>query len=344
MNTNNIGGGKSILLGMPNYFLHKEVKNRLTQLGFTVIDISYDDTFSYKKFSDKLMNFFRKLFFNDKLYKTQLKFKSNGQHIIPILESISGKLDYGLLIRPDFYPLSVMKTIRAKTKVLVGYQWDGMDRYPALHSITNLFDMFYAFDPEDISKYPNTCFTTNFYIADENYSNDISFDVYYLGSFYEDRMGLLLELANYLKENKISYLIKVKFDNEKFFNKYISSPITATKEYTSYEENLKDSMKAKVLIDILHTGHKGLSFRVFEALKNTKKLITNNYSIKNYDFYHPNNIYIITDGNFEDLFEFLNKPYYKIDQEIIDKYNFDNWIKYVLKIDPFQNIPIPVLS
>ena len=57
-----------------------------------------------------------------------------------------------------------------------------------------------------------------------------------------------------------------------------------------------------------------------------RKLITNNTDIKNYDFYNHDNIFILGEDNINEIKEFINKPYKKIDQDIIDYYDFDQWL------------------
>jgi hypothetical protein len=39
-----------------------------------------------------------------------------------------------------------------------------------------------------------------------------------------------------------------------------------------------------------------------------KKIITDNFSVKNYDFYHPNNIFVTNYVNLEGLVDFLQSP------------------------------------
>ena len=63
-----------------------------------------------------------------------------------------------------------------------------------------------------------------------------------------------------------------------------------------------------------------------EALFLERKLITNNTDIKNYDFYNHDNIFILGEDNINEIKEFINKPYKKIDQDIIDYYDFDQWL------------------
>ena len=82
--------------------------------------------------------------------------------------------------------------------------------------------------------------------------------------------------------------------------------------------------------------HNGLSFRIFEAIKYEKKLITNNKTVKQYDFYHPNNIFVFEEDNFQGLENFLKVAYTPLSEEIKQKYSFTNWLRYVLDIPPYK--------
>ena len=85
------------------------------------------------------------------------------------------------------------------------------------------------------------------------------------------------------------------------------------------------------MLDFLDNVHNGLSFRVFESLRFSKKLITNNQSIRDYDFYSPNNILIWEKSiDKHKILEFLEKNYEKLDRNIVEKYSFSSWINNVL--------------
>jgi hypothetical protein len=80
-------------------------------------------------------------------------------------------------------------------------------------------------------------------------------------------------------------------------------------------------------LDIVSKGQTGLTLRPLEALYAEKKLITNDINIKTYDFYNPNNIFVLEDNNFDKINDFLNKNYQTVDDKITEKYQFSNWIK-----------------
>lgn len=77
--------------------------------------------------------------------------------------------------------------------------------------------------------------------------------------------------------------------------------------------------------------HKGLTFRIFEAMGLSKKIITNNPDIINYDFYNPQNILIINNENPIIPNHFLETEYTPVPKEIYNKYTLESWVKTVFK-------------
>src|SRR5690606_19098966 len=93
-------------------------------------------------------------------------------------------------------------------------------------------------------------------------------------------------------------------------------------------EHLNKVRNSKVILDFVLPGHTGLSFRFFEAIKYEKKIITTNRAVIHYDFYNPNNIFVL-DNNYDKISAFLETPYKKIEKHLFEKYSFTNWIKYI---------------
>ena len=84
--------------------------------------------------------------------------------------------------------------------------------------------------------------------------------------------------------------------------------------------------KSDAILDYTLRENAGLSLRPMEALFLEKKLITNQKSIRQYDFYREENIYILGEDTRE-LKEFLSTPPVKIDPKIRDYYLMSNWLK-----------------
>lgn len=97
-----------------------------------------------------------------------------------------------------------------------------------------------------------------------------------------------------------------------------------------YQDYVAEVKKAGVLLDVCQAGQTALTMRVMEALFYSKKLITTNADMVNYDFYDPDNIFVISgavekvDG--EALREFVHRPYREVPWEILEKYSFEHWL------------------
>ncbi len=337
---------KTIVLGLPKSFsFYANIEKNLTALGFTVVNISYTDhDFKYPSFFHKIYNFVRKTIFKDKGYKSKLKFKRYESDIQRQLNSYD-KFDFALLIRPDIYPCEILKTIRRKTGLMAGYQWDGLHRFPAVYQTIKYFDRFFVFDENDLKYDPSLRPLTNFYFDFDKQPllPKPKYDVFFVGSFVRKRMAAVSEFATFLAQNGLKPKIMIYCQPAALANEYPNENIEYIFEHLSYEENIKFLRESNVVIDFLNQAHKGLSFRTFEALYYNKKLITTNNDVKRYDFYHPSNIFVWdeTRSSLEDLLVFLNTSYTEVAAEKKDKYSFSNWIRYVLDLPPYQKIELP---
>lgn len=338
---------KTIIIGLPKSFsFHENIEKNLTLLGFKVINISFiDHDFKYPSFFYKSYNFIRKTFLKDKCYKGRLKFRRHAFEVNSKLNSLTRKADYAILIRPDIYPIEIIKKIKLKSKKMIGYQWDGLHRFPAVYESIKYFDRFFVFDETDLNYEKKQLLPlTNFYF---DYDNDRTehnvYDVFFVGSFVRKRMQSICNLANALKNEGLIPKIAIYCQPETVANEFPNENIEYIFKHMSYKENIAILKNSAVVLDFLNHAHKGLSFRTFEALFYDKKLITTNSEVKKYDFYRPENIFIwdTKESSIPDLLNFLKIPYIKIDENIKAKYSFTNWIHYVLNIEPFTNIELP---
>ena len=98
----------------------------------------------------------------------------------------------------------------------------------------------------------------------------------------------------------------------------------------SFEQNLQKVQQCEVVVDFVSPDHQGLSFRLFDALRFDKKVITTNQAVTHYDFYRPENIFVWDGRNLDGLTDFLKQPYVHIAPEIKNCYSFQGWLKQVL--------------
>ena len=97
-----------------------------------------------------------------------------------------------------------------------------------------------------------------------------------------------------------------------------------------YRDVIERSRDADVLIDCYGTDKAGCSLRAMEAMFLGKKLITDNLSLADYDFYDSHNIYIIGKEQ-RSLKEFLSEPYVSVSRDIRDRYRFSSWAERFLE-------------
>ncbi|WP_018674741.1 hypothetical protein [Riemerella columbina] len=309
--------------------------------GFEVYSL-LKDPFVYKKnLKTKFLNIFHRIFLNDKDFYTKDYFKKLNQVIYRRLKNINTKIDYALIFRADYYSKKNIKLLRKLSTKLVAYQYDGWKVSSGILRYKNIFDKIFFFDITDLKEFgEDSLFLTNCYFNDKNIDNLINeYDLFYIGTGTSTR----IKYAENLSEKLKYYNIKIIFKIPKYRAEKDLGYIKFTHRSLSYHENINLLKKSMCILDIKFEYHNGLSFRFFEALYYKKKLITNNQSVKGYDFYHPNNIFITDFENLEGIEEFMEKPYIDIDQDIVEKYSFVNWYKYIFGIAPFIEITNPKL-
>lgn len=167
-----------------------------------------------------------------------------------------------------------------------------------------------TFDPANAQKFKISAFNQFFRMGNGNCDdNEILYDFYFIG-FPKNREGIIHEL-----EEKLSVDYSTKF-----------KIVHSIKEYIPYTENVASVRHARCLIDLVQPGQSGLTLRPLEALAFHKKLISNNPTLIKYDFYHPQNIFILGVDNWEDIHAFMSSPLYPISSDVALKYDVLAWL------------------
>lgn len=191
----------------------------------------------------------------------------------------------------------------------------------------NLLDQFdcekYSWDKNDCLKYGMNHLKP-FYVDSLVLSSDIPFmyDAIFIG-MDKGRYSLLKRIEAYLNAYGMRTYFHIVADN--IFSRYKRIDY---KRQISYDRYLEYMNSSKCIIDIVQDGQCGTTMRTFEAIFNNRKLITNNKSIKDYDFYNANNIFILDESNLDErLLDFMDMPIIPITNEVINAYNFDSWLR-----------------
>ena len=181
-------------------------------------------------------------------------------------------------------------------------------------------DYVWSFDKSDVEKYNllynSTLFSKNIDLGQSNHSYDISF----LG-LAKNRLKDINEFQEICKSLNI-------ITNFHVISKY--------KDQIQYSTYLQWVNQSKAILDITNGTQEGLTLRFMEGLFLEKKIITNNKKIVQYDFYDKNNIFILGVDNLKNLNHFINSDYKKIDDQIIDYYDYYNWKKRFFDIEKKQ--------
>lgn len=329
---------KKIILVAPLHFdIYKMIIQNLEYLNYEVFFLHVDEDFKYENKKDRLINLFRKVFLGDKNYKkvTLAERYYSKKLGIKLANYSENHFDYAFYIRSDIYPIDIINRTSFLAKKSVAYQWDGINRYPEIFKRIALFDKFYVFEKKDYNllkpTYSNLHLTQNFYptIEDETVKITKS-DVYYIGTYIPDRFDDFINLYQKLRKFKLNFNILIASSNDKIIEQYKNDDIQFLSEPIMYHENLAMLKGAKIVLDIKVTDHSGLSFRFFEAIKHKVKIITDNVTVKEYDFYNPENIFIINHDSYDNLKSFIETEYKELDEDIYYKYSFKNWISEIL--------------
>ena len=340
-----------IILAMPaDVEIYRLVERNLAHYGFEVIYLNLAQQggkFRYPSLWARLKTKFHKIILRDKnRFKEQLKQQVFKANFLNFIRNI-GKVDYALFIRADLHDADVIAAVKQNVqKSMIAYQWDGMARFPAIWQRIPFFDRFFVFDTDDWQHNPSFLPTTNFYFDCLAFPpNTPQYDCYFVGAHSAERMGMILNFVHFAEQNSLQLDFSIAptshQEKERFREYYPSASIQELTCGKTFLENLAALQNSRVLLDFLNPIHNGLSFRPFEAMIYRKKLITTNPKIKQYDFYRPENIFVWDGVQFDGLLEWMHQPYQPLPDDVVQKYSFGNWIRYMLDIEPHQKITLP---
>lgn len=319
--------GKRIILALPNHFqLPQRFKEALEALGFEVVLLVSANNKSIP-LKDTIIHVFKKVLLHDRTYKQITKNKMDCPRHLETLNNIEWA-DYALFIRPDLFDKKVVKLAKEKAKRTIAYQWDALKRFPLVEEYIGLFDKFYVFDKKDLNLHEHLYHTDNFYFDDLLPAKPtIPGSVFFLGTYTKQRLAQLNDLAVRVEKCGLQpnfHLFSMKKRNT-------AEGVTMLYKNLSFKECVLKVQQAEYVIDLQAYEQGGLSFRTFESIGYDKKLITNNPTVRDYDFYNPNNIFVLTNDNMSELDDFTKKPYQPLDKEIKEKYSFTLWLTKLLK-------------
>ncbi len=325
--------GKSILFFSPAFFNYEVlIADKMREMGAHV------DMYDVRSVTSALERALLKI--SPDLFK-----KKSLNYYEDIIEKNKSKnYDYILIVKCDMTPVSILKKFREvypNAKLCLNL-WDSIDNIPGITDKFKYFDTLHSFDPKDCKKYNELKFRPLFY-ADEfknecDEKKEYKYDLSFLGTVHSDRYSVIKEVQKIAKDNNLKCYWFLYLQS-KFIYRFYKMTKREFRE-TSLDSFSYDKMSAKaisevvdssrIILDIQHPNQTGLTMRTIEMIGMNKKLITTNETIKDYDFYDPDNIAVIDRYNIELDMSFLNGDYKKLPEDLYEKYSLKSWILEVL--------------
>lgn len=228
--------------------------------------------------------------------------------------------DYGYEKGMETY----IKKINPDCRVYL-FCWNKVDKSHSGYKNFRFPENIFSTDPEDCRRY-GFRYNHMFYPRIPSKMEGESNRLFFVGTD-KGRAEYLSALGRFLKGCGIICDIRIlrgKKTGEK-------PEVTVMDRPMDYSEYLKNLKKSGILLEIVQPGQTAISMRTVEAMVYSKKLITNNPEIVNYDFYRENNIFVIPLNlekvTVEEIRDFLAKPFLPYSEEMLEAYGFEHWKK-----------------
>lgn len=183
----------------------------------------------------------------------------------------------------------------------------------------------WSYSNEDCDKYGFSYYrqfmNRRIFVGDDN---QVVYDASFLG-FAKDRGSIIRSVKDMLDSQGLKTWFFVPGMDD------LPGNMTSGLNQIEYDDYLKVIKSSKAVVDLVSKSNYGMTLRPLEALFAERKLITNYNDIKNEEYYHPDNIFLI--GEDTDISAFMDIPYRKIDESIVEKYNVDYLIRHIMRID-----------
>lgn len=170
-----------------------------------------------------------------------------------------------------------------------------------------------SFDPCEAERYGMAC-TGQYFRYPDRQPGSITSDCFFCG-LPKDRAALLRDLRTRLEAEALTCDFVI--------------PRTPAEKLT-YPQYLDRLARTRCVIDISQKGQTGLTRRPLEALFYGKKLLTNNPQIASYDFYRPQNVFILGKDPADSLRAFIESPIAEVPESVRAAYDVNEWIRHYL--------------
>lgn len=206
-----------------------------------------------------------------------------------------------------------------KDRRLIFYYWNPV--FTSIHpdKIPSKFEKW-SYSPSDCKKY-GMKYNSQFYFKSLiKEPVQIQRDVFFIGKNKgrESNLRRIKDLFDKYGLTSLFFIIATHPRlNQKKYKKRI--PYSSVLDYVN---------ESRAILDYYVDPQAGLSLRAMESLFYGKKIITNNKTIEDYNFYNIDNVFILDNDDNGKINSFLyDTPPIQVNSEIKASYLFDSWLK-----------------
>ena len=269
-------------------------------------------------------------------------------HFLRELDKID-HVDQILIIKGEGVSEEAIASMRARypNAKIVFYLWDSLANVSGADRKIRLCDAAFSFDPVDCDSTEALEHLPLFHSkATEPATYKPGFAAF-IGTLHSNRYQLIRALADEIERvTGIAPFLYFYYPNRTLFSflKLIKKSFRHVQwsdvRFTPLDRNqyTKINSEAEIAIDVCHPKQSGLTMRSIEALGDGKKLITNNKTVRRYEFYRPENCYVIEGELGADFDKFLNSPYQPPQDEVVAKYHIDSWLQTLLLVKTVRDV------
>ena len=237
--------------------------------------------------------------------------------------------------------IEYMRSKNRHARIIIYYETtiDPSDR-KAPHYYQGLGVEFSSFDKKDCAQwklryapYFYSCYheTLEHIRSVQENSPTEDIDVFFVG-YDKKRLHRLIALQKELEKLSIKHRMLIVQTPHHVYPP--SEKPYLTERFLPYEKIISYLYRSKCILDFVEEGQTGITLRPMEAVWFQKKLITNNPDIIHYDFYRPENVFILGQDELSTLKSFIDAPYRPLPIEVAKNYTAEAWLDRMLIQQP----------
>lgn len=265
------------------------------------------------------------------------------RHRMRLTQFARSSYDYIVIISAQTISSDFLQELRNEFPAahLVLYMYDSMKNRGSVASKLSLFDDCLTFDPDDARQLGMRLRPLFFGPGFSKIENQSSlYDLSFIGTVHTDRFRIIADVRAALPDSIRCYWYLFLQAPWVFYAYKITNPAFKTATIGDFtfaplpKQDVQEVFaRSRVIFDIEHPRQTGLTMRTFETMGASKKLVTTNHRVRDYDFYDPNNICVIDRAAPVVPTHFLESPYVPIAEALYDKYSLKGWAEEVLGLE-----------